>query len=554
MAEHESEEEITVAAALRLGPLSGGVPEVLAGAGSLENPIRWVHTGEWLEMASVLRGGELLLTTGMGLPESPATQRRFVASLAERAIAGLVIELHTSIDQVPSAVIAEAEARSLPLIALHREIPFVEVTEALHREIVNRQALALERAEEAHRRFTELMLDGAGVPEVLEAMADLVGNPIILEKADEGVLYHQAHSAADAAVRAAWDAVTHRLSEAPDHVSVEVKLGRGRTWGTISALAVCSPLRRHDRIVLERGASVVALAMLQREGERSLAARQRGQFLARLMEVGAAVDEREAQAMAAELGFNRRALLRLPVVAVPAYRWSLGAAPSSETASASIWHELSRELASMRISAITGLLPRDGLAIVVALRTAANREQVASWINEVVRRAARGGLDAGVEMVVCVGSVSRSWAQVGAELRDALEMSNAVGHEPSQEWYDAGAVRLERLLWALRDDHALRTFVQRRLEPLAQHDREHRTQFLETVESYCAHGGRMAETARDLHLQRQSLYKRIERIRDLIGEELSDPDTRLGLHLALRARRYLGTLASAGENRTNGDG
>ena len=66
------DEEITVAAALRLGPLSEGVPEVLAGAGSLKNPIRWVHSGEWLEMASVLRGGELLLTTGMGFPgQSP---------------------------------------------------------------------------------------------------------------------------------------------------------------------------------------------------------------------------------------------------------------------------------------------------------------------------------------------------------------------------------------------------------------------------------------------------------------------------------------------------
>ena len=154
------DEEITVAAALRLGPLSEGVPEVLAGAGSLKNPIRWVHSGEWLEMASVLRGGELLLTTGMGFPDSPSAQRKFIASLAERSIAGLVIELHTSIDQVPRAVVEEAEARHLPLIVLHREVPFVEVTESLHREIVGQQALALEHAEQAHRRFTELILDG----------------------------------------------------------------------------------------------------------------------------------------------------------------------------------------------------------------------------------------------------------------------------------------------------------------------------------------------------------------------------------------------------------
>lgn len=537
--------EITVAASLRLPPLSEGVPEVLAGASSLENRIRWVHSGEWLEMASVLRGGELLLTTGMGLPDSAAGQRRFIASLAERGIAGLVIELHTSIDHVPKAMVAEAEARHLPLIALHREIPFVEVTETMHRELVGRQALALERAEEAHRRFTELMLEGAGVPEVLQALADLVKNPVVLEKADEGAFYHHGHDRSDATVRAAWDAVTHRLPEAPDHVTVPVKLGRGRTWGTLSALALSSPMRRHDRIVLERGASVVALAMLQRDGEHSLAARHRGQFIANLMR-SAAVDEREATGMAAELGFDRRALLRLPVVTVRRNRWPLEGDGSDEAVWSTVWREVTRELASMRMSAITGVLPGEGLALVLALRAAGDREDVAARVSRTLRRAARIALD-GAELVVCAGPVSRSWEQVGAELRDALELSQAVRHGPSQEWFDSTAARLEWLLWGLRHDDTLQSFVQRRLACLIRHDAEHRTQFVATVEAYCAHGGRIAETARDLHLQRQSLYKRIERIEELLGDQLSDPDTRLGLHLAIRTRRYLDGLEGAGD-------
>jgi purine catabolism regulator len=540
-----TEEEITVAAALRLDPLRAGVPEVLAGAASLGNSIRWVHSGEWLEMASVLRGGELLLSTGMALPDEASAQRRFIASLADRSIAGLVIELHTSITHVPKALVAEAEARKMPLIALHREIPFVAVTEALHREIVNRQALALERAEEAHRCFTELMLEGAGVPEVLAALSDLLGNPVVVEKAEEGVLYHQAHAASDATVRAAWDAVTHRLAEAPDHLSVPVNLGRGRTWGTVSALALSSPLRRHDQVVLERGASVVALAMLQRNGEQGLAARQRGQFIARLM--GPGVDEREAAAMAADLGFDRRALLRLPVVAVRAYRWSLGGEAADDAPWAAVWRELTAELAGMRTSAITGLLPGEGLAVVVALSSTDHRDQVVTLVSRTVRRAAEKRLG-GTELIVCAGGVSRSWTQLGAELRGALELSHAVSHTPAREWFDSTAPSLERLLWALRDDQALRGFVDRRLGPLTAHDREHRTQFVKTVESYCAHGGRIAETARDLHLQRQSLYKRIRRIEDLLHGDISDPETLLGLHFALRARRYLDALEAIGES------
>jgi len=144
-----------------------------------------------------------------------------------------------------------------------------------------------------------------------------------------------------------------------------------------------------------------------------------------------------------------------------------------------------------------------------------------------------------VSLTIAVGAVARSWAAVGDALRDALGAAEAALHGPPRAWHDATVPDLRRLLWELRDHPALRTFVQRSLDVIVDHDRGHRSQFLPTIEAYCVHGGRMAETARSLHLQRQSLYKRLARIEELLDEELTDPDTRLGLHLALLARRHM---------------
>ena len=44
-------------------------------------------------MPSLLMGGELLLTTGMGIGGAEADQRRFAAALAERGVAALALEL-----------------------------------------------------------------------------------------------------------------------------------------------------------------------------------------------------------------------------------------------------------------------------------------------------------------------------------------------------------------------------------------------------------------------------------------------------------------------------
>ena len=66
-----------------------------------------------------------------------------------------------------------------------------------------------------------------------------------------------------------------------------------------------------------------------------------------------------------------------------------------------------------------------------------------------------------------------------------------------------------------------------------------RPPLLPTLETYLAHAGRKAETARELHLNRQTLYNRLARIGELLGTDLDDPQTVLALSLALRARRYV---------------
>ena len=63
---------ITVQRALELPGLRGGLPEILAGADRLQRTVRWVHAGEVPNIASLLKGGELLLTTGYGLGTRPA--------------------------------------------------------------------------------------------------------------------------------------------------------------------------------------------------------------------------------------------------------------------------------------------------------------------------------------------------------------------------------------------------------------------------------------------------------------------------------------------------
>ena len=62
-------------------------------------------------IASMLIGGELLLTTGMGIGAREAEQRAFIERLAAKGIAALVVELGSTFARMPSALIEAAERR-----------------------------------------------------------------------------------------------------------------------------------------------------------------------------------------------------------------------------------------------------------------------------------------------------------------------------------------------------------------------------------------------------------------------------------------------------------
>ncbi|MFF1304905.1 PucR family transcriptional regulator ligand-binding domain-containing protein, partial [Streptomyces sp. NPDC058307] len=130
---------LTLREILALDPVRAAEPELLAGHLALDRPVRWVHSSEVYEGANFLDGGELLLTNGFGLMDADdEVRRRYVRELASRGVAGLAVEVGRSLPVMPAEVVDEARRRELPLLALHRVVPFVRITEAANRAIVAR--------------------------------------------------------------------------------------------------------------------------------------------------------------------------------------------------------------------------------------------------------------------------------------------------------------------------------------------------------------------------------------------------------------------------------
>src|SRR6516164_6722865 len=95
-----------------------GRPAVVAGADRLGTPVRWVHAIELTDVAHLLRGGELVLSTGIALPDDERMLVAYIAELAEIGVTGLAVELgRRYAASLPAALVAAARRAGLPLIA-----------------------------------------------------------------------------------------------------------------------------------------------------------------------------------------------------------------------------------------------------------------------------------------------------------------------------------------------------------------------------------------------------------------------------------------------------
>src|SRR3954453_11172302 len=123
---------LTLREVLALDALQRAAPEILVGAGLLDRPVRWVHTSELAEAAYLLKGGELLLTTGLGITGRGAVgEAAYVAALAGRGgggpyagalagggVAALALERGWSFPEAPPALVDACREHTLPLLVL----------------------------------------------------------------------------------------------------------------------------------------------------------------------------------------------------------------------------------------------------------------------------------------------------------------------------------------------------------------------------------------------------------------------------------------------------
>jgi PucR family transcriptional regulator, purine catabolism regulatory protein len=480
--------------------------ELVAGHAGVDRrgPVRWAHIADAPDPTPWLEGGEVLLTTGLGVKDDPELQRKLVAALERRGVVAVGFGVGVVLDEVPDAMVDACDAHELPLFTVPYEVPFIAVTRRVSHHTFAEHDATLRSAVALHRQVLAAVVAEEGVPGVLATVGPAMPSAALVAfdfSGRELGRHDPAGTVAELGAEKLW--VTAVVDGSRSTVELDGHLVTSRPvrlGDEVEAVVVAvgrDPLVEHEELLFEQGIAGVSLELARHRSVRE-ADRAR-------------VDEllEEVQAGRATAAATTHTLARLGVDLARGYRVLAVSRPPGVTPAhlCSVVEDAVRTVARPVVGRSDGtvhaIVPDDG-DVGPAVAAAASAR---GWSGVRVGRSR-----AKVDVEALAAAIREARVALALDVPDAVR--------------DVDQLGLAGLLAGMRDDLGTADFVTGVLGPVLAQDGADDTPLLDALRAYLDHGCRPGPAAEQLCVHRHTLAYRLDRIRDLTGR-----DPRAGEHL-----------------------
>jgi sugar diacid utilization regulator/putative methionine-R-sulfoxide reductase with GAF domain len=409
------------------------------------------------------------------------------------------------------------------------------------------QLAEIQLSHDIHERFTKLSLEGAGISSILEVVGSLAGGHAALYSTD-GYRIRGAGESSDG-----MPPRIHFPSPLGQAGAREVRIHAGRPARALDVvpvragpdvlgmLAVSVDEKTVDsagrRRALEHGSTVLALELSKERAAAEVERRLRGDLVEEVLAGALEADEAERVARQAERLGHR----------LPQRAWVIVLEPDDDETEAALG---ARGEIDKLDAALSGLIRSRMPGTLTIVRSASAvflvPDEVAPDLATVEKLAGQVLAAAGPVMKpgtasVGIGNLANGVSELArshVEARQALRLTRRAGGRGRVASYRSlGAFRL---LLEVQSPDALRRFVNELLGTLLEYAQSRDTPLLETLEALAAARWVRRAAARQLGIHINSMSYRVERIQALTGLQLDEPETRVAISIALRARAMLG--------------
>ncbi|MFC9993697.1 PucR family transcriptional regulator [Nocardia sp. NPDC127526] len=486
------------------------------GSAGLGRDITLVLTSELTEPQHWLSGGELVLTTGMGLPLSRADRERYLADLDAVGVAAVGFGIGLSHERIPADLVDAADRLGLPLFEVPLPTPFGAITKKVMGRLAEQEYEKVLRASRAQPRMTRAAIQG--VRAVIKELSAALSATVIVIGADGAI--------ADAHPRRVPDEIAARLTEfvgtRGDGASsgvIHTASGESIAVQAITAgqtvhghLAVVAPaaLSAVDQVLLGHASSLLALDFEKPARLRIAQNRLNTQALSMLLEEPTELDTVwQHLTPAADRSGRVRALVLRSATPETLTRAVTAVDDQLSTQDRQLFAHVTADRAAILLSGAD---------------TDQSAERLLAHLPPATRATLRAGLSAPHPLRRFPAAIDH------AELAASAALPGAIPLEPA-------ALAGHALLTFPEARRVLSAVSEAMLQPLIDYDDRHGTDLVASLRAYLEAHGQWEAAATALGVHRHTLRSRITKIESVLGCRLDTARVRAELLLAVIAHR-----------------
>ncbi|MFD1707704.1 PucR family transcriptional regulator [Siminovitchia sediminis] len=513
--------------------------KVISGKMGLTNPVKWTHIIESEKFIDYLNGGELILTTGIGLDSEPYANISFVKQLMEKKVAAICIELGNTFRDISPEIIKLSNEKKIPIIIFPTIVKFVDITQDIHRLMVNNHYQILNSLYTLSKKFNSLSLLPNGILKILEELHNYFKAPAFYIQPESSSIYYPPHAKEIEKELIEYiheyDLGDHSFQMNGKNFICSMVENTGRIPGYLILQINQEGNSDFLHTVLDHAGLAVSQIILRHE-----IAEERKQYteveVVQEMLNGRFHDHHKLDSL---LPFAYKSSISRVIVfimnEVHDEHWKQ-------------WNEtkLRITLIIRRLFKRNNLFPlisvrENEISIVSFMILSNNAENAKVRYMETLKLITEDGelkklfkdhYDVGIgKHYRNVSEISQSYIEAKRVIE--LRQSN-ITHVLFYE--DVG---IYDMLFQIHNKQYLETFIQTHLGGLLQLEPAAREELLTTLEVFLDYNGSYKEASQKLFVVRQTLYHRINKLQDLLGKDFMSYPNRLPLEFAIKAYRFI---------------
>ena len=450
---------------------------------------------------------------------------------------------------LPAAAIKKADAANLPIIQLPEGTHLRSAHRATLTLLTNRQAHIAELSSKFFHQLGQLSAESKGMEAIAQKICELTGHHVVVQDkrlvpiatAEPEIKLDNWHEIVGdmsklESLPMGW---ADRKQVAAHNISVEqqelkssvvrfvapIVVGR-LARGYVSIIAPSGDLDSLDSLVLEQGAAACGLEMSKAKAVNEATKRLRGDFIDAVL--AGAIPQQEIKRWAQRIGHDIAATHATVIFAWP----DIPNQPSMRRLETIV----NGELSIGRISALIRTSDTE-IANFVALGSDGSLKAARAIAQSVKNQVAKEFPK--IKLLCGIGRAAQNVSEWRISYREAGQALGTARRVGDGEPMYFGDLSVHRLLFQLEDHPELAAFCNETLGALIEYDNQHNSSLLQTLSAYFTHHGNLSQTAEALFIHRNTLQYRMDRIAEISGFDLDNPETLLAVQLALKAFRLI---------------